>query len=320
MPPSGKLAAKQIDTLTQWVKAGLPMKDAAAAVDATPSPRPASSRRRRANYWAYKPIKRPAVPAVKDAAWVANPIDAFVLAKLEAKGLAARAAGRSRRAHPARLLRPDRPAADAGGGRRVRRRHVAERVREAGRPAAGLAALRREVGPALARRGPLRRDERLRARRPQAVRLAVSRLRHPVVQRRQAVRPVHPRTARRRRDRPATTRTRSSPPASTASASGTTSRPIRCRRCTTSSTTSSRPRRQAFLGLTMDCARCHDHKIDPIPQTDYYSAARVLPRHPPLQRQPRRPLRVQPDRHHAAREARRRTRANSRNARRRSPN
>jgi mono/diheme cytochrome c family protein len=27
---------------------------------------------------------------------------------------------------------------------------------------------------------------------------------------------------------------------------------------------------QAFLGMTINCARCHDHKIDPIPQTDYY--------------------------------------------------
>jgi predicted dehydrogenase len=27
---------------------------------------------------------------------------------------------------------------------------------------------------------------------------------------------------------------------------------------------------KAFLGLTMNCARCHDHKIDPIPQKDYY--------------------------------------------------
>lgn len=33
---------------------------------------------------------------------------------------------------------------------------------------------------------------------------------------------------------------------------------------------------QAFLGLTINCARCHDHKIDPIPQTDYYSMAAMM--------------------------------------------
>lgn len=33
---------------------------------------------------------------------------------------------------------------------------------------------------------------------------------------------------------------------------------------------------QAFLGLTINCARCHDHKIDPIPQTDYYSLVAFL--------------------------------------------
>ncbi|MCI0456090.1 MAG: DUF1549 and DUF1553 domain-containing protein [Gemmataceae bacterium] len=37
-------------------------------------------------HWAYQPVKPQPVPAVKDTAWVRNPIDAFVLAKLEAKG------------------------------------------------------------------------------------------------------------------------------------------------------------------------------------------------------------------------------------------
>ncbi len=37
-------------------------------------------------HWAYQPVKKPAVPAVKNAAWVRNPIDAFVLAGLEKVG------------------------------------------------------------------------------------------------------------------------------------------------------------------------------------------------------------------------------------------
>ena len=33
---------------------------------------------------------------------------------------------------------------------------------------------------------------------------------------------------------------------------------------------------RAFLGLTVSCARCHDHKTDPIPQTDYYALAAIF--------------------------------------------
>ena len=33
---------------------------------------------------------------------------------------------------------------------------------------------------------------------------------------------------------------------------------------------------RGFLGLTVACARCHNHKYDPIPQTDYYSLAGVF--------------------------------------------
>jgi hypothetical protein len=37
-------------------------------------------------HWSYLPVKKPALPKVKNAAWVRNPIDAFVLANLEARG------------------------------------------------------------------------------------------------------------------------------------------------------------------------------------------------------------------------------------------
>jgi hypothetical protein len=33
---------------------------------------------------------------------------------------------------------------------------------------------------------------------------------------------------------------------------------------------------QAFLGITVGCARCHDHKFDPIPQKDYYALAGIM--------------------------------------------
>jgi hypothetical protein len=38
------------------------------------------------SHWAFQPVRRPAVPEVNNRAWVRNPIDAFVLARLEAKG------------------------------------------------------------------------------------------------------------------------------------------------------------------------------------------------------------------------------------------
>ena len=71
------------------------------------------------------------------------------------------------------------------------------RLREAGRAAAGVAALRRALGPALARRRPLRRQRRLREGQA-AARLVLPRLGHQRLQPRPALRPVHHRAARRR--------------------------------------------------------------------------------------------------------------------------
>ena len=56
--------------------AGLAVADTAAVTSFTPAQR---------RYWAFQPVRRAPVPAVKNAEWVANPIDAFILSKLEAR-------------------------------------------------------------------------------------------------------------------------------------------------------------------------------------------------------------------------------------------
>ena len=50
-------------------------------------PAPPTPEQARKSFWSFQPVTRPPVPEVKDNAWVRNPIDAFVLAKLKAKGL-----------------------------------------------------------------------------------------------------------------------------------------------------------------------------------------------------------------------------------------
>ncbi|MBM3992639.1 MAG: DUF1549 domain-containing protein [Planctomycetes bacterium] len=73
---SKKLPKEQIDAITQWVRMGAPWPGGAKkSID---KDRP---------HWAYQQVKRPGIPEVKDKPWVRNPIDAFILAKLEEKGL-----------------------------------------------------------------------------------------------------------------------------------------------------------------------------------------------------------------------------------------
>jgi mono/diheme cytochrome c family protein len=84
MPPKGKLTQTQIDTLTTWVKMGATWPEGRAI--AKPDGPPLVDDRAR-NFWSFRPVVRPAVPII-DTRWVQNPVDAFVLAKLTAKGLA----------------------------------------------------------------------------------------------------------------------------------------------------------------------------------------------------------------------------------------
>jgi hypothetical protein len=88
MPPKGKLSDKDIAVLTRWVNEKIPWGTAIAKAAAPGSNSPAGKVTPEGRaFWAYQPVHRPPVPAVKNGAWVRNPIDAFVLAKLEAKGL-----------------------------------------------------------------------------------------------------------------------------------------------------------------------------------------------------------------------------------------
>ncbi len=74
MPPKETLPDEQIALLKKWIDQGAKAPDETIA--ATPG---------KSNHWAFQPVKRPPVPAVKLTTWVRNPIDAFLLAKLEEK-------------------------------------------------------------------------------------------------------------------------------------------------------------------------------------------------------------------------------------------
>jgi hypothetical protein len=77
MPRKGEpLSAREIGLLRTWIDQGLKWDETLlpAAVE-TPT------------HWAFCPVERPAVPRVKNMAWVRNPIDAFIAARHEAKGL-----------------------------------------------------------------------------------------------------------------------------------------------------------------------------------------------------------------------------------------
>jgi hypothetical protein len=76
MPPEGKpLTPQQIAVLREWIRQG-----AGAPADEKPEEDPR-------RHWAFLPPVRPPVPAVKNTAWVRNPIDAFVAARHEQAGL-----------------------------------------------------------------------------------------------------------------------------------------------------------------------------------------------------------------------------------------
>ena len=84
MPPKGRLAASEIAVLEQWVAMGAPdsrvsqsAAKAAKAIDIE------SGRK----FWAFQPVRDAGAPAVRNNAWPADAVDRFILARLETAGL-----------------------------------------------------------------------------------------------------------------------------------------------------------------------------------------------------------------------------------------
>ncbi|HYE72557.1 MAG TPA: DUF1549 domain-containing protein, partial [Blastocatellia bacterium] len=95
MPPMGKLKAEEIAVLTAWVKMGAPWPGAVPTVaehkasdkswSSPTTERPFTDEEKK--FWAFQPMSHPTPPQVKNEAWVQSPVDRFILAKLEEKGL-----------------------------------------------------------------------------------------------------------------------------------------------------------------------------------------------------------------------------------------
>ncbi len=86
MPPAGKLSEAEIAALKTWVDAGAVWpKQAVTAASAGTGGKQITAADRQ--YWAFQPVKDPAPPAGKAEAWAKNPLDRFILAKLEEKHL-----------------------------------------------------------------------------------------------------------------------------------------------------------------------------------------------------------------------------------------
>jgi hypothetical protein len=80
MPPKKQLSAAVVQDFEAWVKMGAPDPRTQTAQTAAPA-------KDFRSHWAFQPVREVAIPAVKNPGWIRTPVDAFVLAKLEEKGL-----------------------------------------------------------------------------------------------------------------------------------------------------------------------------------------------------------------------------------------
>jgi hypothetical protein len=280
MPPDAKLADAEIALLVKWVALGAPWSE-----ERAPSEVKGLAgydwKRFRAEHWSFRPVEKPARPKVADKSWALTELDTFILSKLEAAGLKPVSP-----AEPRTLVRrmyldltgilptPD-DVGDfveaAANDRRAAIAALVDRLLESphygerwGRHWLDVARYSDGYGGFLDNAGY-----------PHAWRYrdwVVSALNVDLPYDEFVRLQIAGDLSGEREDATATGffalgptyKSDGEDPDSVAQAKGET---LDDRVDTLS---------RAFLGLTVSCARCHDHKFDPIPQQDYYSLAGIF--------------------------------------------
>jgi len=89
MPPKGKLPQDQIDIITKWVDDGLliPSDQQSARPEKHSSPYKTEVNDETKSFWQHQRVQVPDTPKVKNKKWITNPIDNFILTRLEAEGI-----------------------------------------------------------------------------------------------------------------------------------------------------------------------------------------------------------------------------------------
>ncbi len=85
MPKGGHLTPEEIATLTEWVKMGAPWPEERSQIAKTGGTFQITPQQR--SFWSFLPLKTPETPKLRDGKWAKTDIDRFVLAKLEAEGM-----------------------------------------------------------------------------------------------------------------------------------------------------------------------------------------------------------------------------------------
>lgn len=83
MPPDDKLSKQEVKDLVNWVKMGAPYPNADMSLLRTTDAKGKLDLEKERQFWSFQSVKKPVLPKVKKSEWVKNPIDQFVLQKLE---------------------------------------------------------------------------------------------------------------------------------------------------------------------------------------------------------------------------------------------